>query len=59
MVLHFLPELPDGVDLFDDDVQVILTKLRTDAGVVVGRSKALTDACDRVEELKQQVSDSI
>ena len=22
MVLHFLPELPDGVDLFDDDVQV-------------------------------------
>ena len=35
---------------------MILTKLRTDAGVVVGRSKALIDACDRLAELKQQVT---
>ena len=36
---------------------MILTKLRTDAGVVVGRSKALTDACDRLAELKQQIAE--
>ena len=58
MVLAYLPELPDGVDLFDEDVQAILTKLRTDAGVDGSKkSQALVDACDKVDELEAQLEE--
>jgi hypothetical protein len=57
MVLAHLPELPQGVDLFDEDVQEVLRTLQEASGAVPGKSKREIETEERMEGIRLRLKD--